>query len=177
MAGVNLSQSMTAPEGRLKKSASMSFGFPISIVLFVLTLLGWGGLRWYMSSLDGKIARLDVEIAANSAEFHSERVERVENFDDRLSLLNVDPAESIDPESIFLKLESVMVPQVVLTEYEYNGGEKQVTVSGKTDNFRYVAEQIISLKSDPMFSQVVVSAISRDKDGKITFTLVSQFLN
>ena len=70
-----------------------------------------------------------------------------------------------------------MVPQVVLTEYEYNGGEKQVTVSGKTDNFRYVAEQIISLKSDPMFSQVVVSAISRDKDGKITFTLVSQFLN
>lgn len=177
MAGVNLSQSMTAPDGGSKKRASMSFGFPISIVLLVLTLLGWGGLRWYMSSLDGKIARLDTEIAANSAEFQSERVARVEDFDARLSLLNVDPAESIDPGSIFAKLESVMVPQVVLTEYEYDGEEKKVSVSGKTDNFRYVAEQIISLKSDPMFSQVEVSAVSRDKDGKIKFTLVSQFLN
>lgn len=177
MAGVNLSQSMTASDGGSRKKARMSFGFPISIVLLVLTLLGWGGLRWYMSSLDGKITRLDAEIAANSTEFQSERVERIENFDARLSLLNTDPAEMIDPESILAKLESVMVPQVVLTEYEYNGEEKQVSVSGKTDNFRYVAEQIISLKSDPMFSRVEVSSVSRDEDGKIEFTLVSQFLN
>lgn len=173
MAGVNLSQSMA--QGKEKKRMLPTSSFPISIVLLLLTLAGWGGLRWYMYSLDQKIAELDATISVSGDRLLGESIDRVADFDARMTLLGSDPAELIDPEPLFAQLEALVVPQVLLTKYEYNDRDKVVVISGKTENFRYIAEQIISLKSDPYFSNVRVGAIDRDDQGIIEFTLRNNF--
>lgn len=175
MAGVNLSQSMDAQAEKRKKHLFSASGFPISIILLVVTVVGWGGLRWYIYSLDKKITALDVTIADSGNRLQGESVDRIVDFDTRVSLLGADSAELIDPETFLTTLESLIVPQVLLTDYEYDNREQICTVSGVTDNFRYLAEQIISLKSDPFFSTVKIHAISRNDEGKIEFTLKTNF--
>jgi len=175
MTGVNLSQSMAAQAEKRKKHLFSASGFPITIILLILILVGWGGLRFYLYSLDKKITALDATITDSESKFQGESIDRIADFDTRVSLLGADPSELIDPETFLIKLESLIVPQVLLTSYEYDDREKVCTVSGRTDNFRYLAEQIISLKSDPFFSDVKIDAISRNTEGKIEFTLKTNF--
>lgn len=173
MAGVNLSQSKA--QGREKKRMLPTSSFPISIVLLLLTLAGWGGMRWYMYSLDQKIAALDTTISASGDRLLGDSIDRVADFDARMGLLGSDPAELIDPKPLLVQLEALVVPQVLLTKYEYNDRDKVMVISGKTENFRYIALQIVSLKSDPAFANVIVDSIDRDDDGIIEFTLKNNF--
>ncbi len=173
MAGVNLSQSITGDEKASKSVSSFTSGMPISVGLLVLTLIGWGGMRWYMYSLDNKINQVTADITASSGALQDERVDRITNFDARLSLLNADPAESIDPTPMLTELESLIVPQVTLKDYAYDQTTGETKLTGRTTNFRYVAEQIISLKSSPSFSRVDVQSTSRSEGGAIEFTLLA----
>jgi hypothetical protein len=87
----------------------------------------------------------------------------------------VSTTERVDPVTILSKVEALIVPEVVLTKYQYDKQEKMSLVAGETDNFRYLAEQIINLKSDPIFSRVIVDQISRSQEGKIQFVLRADF--
>ncbi len=174
MAGVNLSQSMASQEEKSEKRLFSVSGFPMSIALLVLTLLGWGGLRFYIHTFDVKITQLETALTSDVDKLHGEHIDRVTDFDNRLTLLGADPAEFIDPGTLLSLLETLMVPQVVLTQYKYNEKEKVITLVGETDSFRYLAEQIISLKSDPLFSQTQVDAVERTENQKIRFTLKSR---
>lgn len=175
MAGVNLSQSMASQEEKAVKRPFSASGFPLSIVLFLVTLLGWGGLRWYIHIVDQKTAGLDVTLAQSENRLHGEDIDQVTDFDTRLALLGASEAERVDPETILTRLEALIIPQVVLIKYEYNKQERLGTIVGETDNFRYLAEQLISLKSERLFSQAIVDQIIRGKDGKVRFTLKASF--
>jgi hypothetical protein len=66
-----------------------------------------------------------------------------------------------------------MVDGAVLTDYEYDEAMKQVALGGKVGNFRQLAEQMLSFKSEQVFSEVTVDTINRDDDGQITFSLTA----
>lgn len=174
MAELNLSQSM----GHDKEPKAQHFfdmGFVVSGGIFLLVILGWGGLRFYMNSLDKKVAALDAVVVTNTSELQGEAVNRVTDFDDRMSQLAKNLAENTDPAEQLRSVEGLMVPKVVLTQYEYNKDEQVITFSAKTSDFRFIAEQIMSLKSGKDFSTVTVDAIGRDADGNIIFTLKAHF--
>ena len=171
MAGVNLSQSMASQTEKSEKRPFSASGFPVSIIILVLTLVGWGGLRWYIHTFDVKISQLETTLALDADKLHGVRVDRVTDFSNRLTFLGADLSQFIDPKTLLTLLETLMVPQVVLVGYEYNEKEKVITIVGETENFRYLAEQIISFKSDPLFSKTRVDAIERNEDEKIRFTL------
>ncbi len=164
MAGVNLSQSMTEDNAPVKKESFFS-GASVSVMLLVLSLAGWGGLRFYLDSLDKQIAAIDATLSSNHGKLQGENVNRVVDFAARVGFFQADPAELVDPQDILTKTEALIVPAVTLIEYAYNQGEKMITLSGKTDNYKHLAEQILSLKSESLLSRVKVDAITRDKEG------------
>jgi hypothetical protein len=173
MAGVNLSQSASLAQGNKKKQMFASSGLPFSIILLVVTLVGWGGLRWYIHTVDKKITALESALATDNSRLMGESINRVADFGARMMLVGADPAELVDPKSILEKLESLVVPQVTLVQYTHDDAGQISTIAGKTTNFRYLAEQVISLKSDPLFSRVRVGEIDRDEEGVIEFTLIN----
>jgi Tfp pilus assembly protein PilN len=175
MAGVNLSQSMASQADKSAKRPFSVSSFPLSIILLLITFVGWGGLRWYLYSLNQKITQLDETISASGNRLQGENIDRIADFDARSSLLGVSSTERVDPVVVLSKIETLIVPEIVLTKYEYNKQEKMSLIAGETDNFRFVAEQIINLKSDSLFSQVVVDQISRSEEGKIQFVLRANF--
>jgi len=176
MAGINLSQSTEEKVGRAeKKDKVFDSGLIISLVLFFAVVLGWGGAHYYSSLLSKQMASLDATIAEQNIKLEGAPAGRIADFDMRMSFVSKNAAERTSPDELFVQLESLMVPTIKLLQYEYNKQDKLVTFMAKTDNFRYIAEQIISLKSAGSFTDVKVDSINRDKEGSIVFTLKAHF--
>lgn len=172
MAGINLSQSFESKVGKEdKKEKLFDSGFIISLSLFIIILIGWGGLHYYSLSLGKELASLDTTIAERNQELEGALAGRIVDFDTRMSLISKNATDRSNPDELFLQLENMMVPSVALLQYEYNKQDSVMTFMATTDNFRYIAEQIISLKSSGGFSDVKVDSIDRNKEGKVIFTL------
>ncbi len=174
MAGINLSSSTLG-----KKSGSgglVDSSFIIITILFCLTVAGFGGLRWYISSQDATLADLDATLKEGGLKLQGPTVDRVAYFDSRLTLAEKQASSgAVDSQKLLNELESLVIPSVKLTKYEYNAAEKFVVVSGETDNFKYVAQQVISFKSEKIFAGITVESLTRTESGRIAFSFKAKF--
>lgn len=174
MPGTNLLQSSQDSRG-FRGQNLMDKSLIGSFVLLFIALATWGGIRWYMKVLDDKAVALDAVIQTNASQLHSKTVDRVADFDARVQAIGTNMTGVIETKDKLSQLERLVIPNVVLTGYKYDAGDNTVVVNGTTDNYRYVALQIMSLKSEALFSDVTVEALGRTTEGKITFTLSSKF--
>ena len=168
MSGVSGSKSR---EGRL-----LDGSFIVITVLFCLVVAGFGGLRLYIGTLDSRLTELDSTLQESSAQLRGADVDRVARFDDRLTLAKQQQmSDPVNAQKLLQQLESLVIPSVRLTKYEYNAAEKFVEVAGETDSFKYVAQQIISFKSDSLFAGIKVESLDRTEAGRIRFSLKAHF--
>lgn len=172
MAGINLSQSIQS--GRAVKRSLFDKGLVVSLILFFVVAGIWGGMRLYIKTLDDKIAVFDQELSNYSAELRGTQVDRVADFDNRLSLIAENLKDTTDPKQSLEQIEGLVIPTVVLTEYAYDREKALVTVGGETDNFKYLAQQIMSLKSQPLFGELKVDSIGKTETGRIEFSLTAK---
>lgn len=168
MSGINLSSS--AGERRQTGSGFLTGSVIVSFVFFLVLAL-WGGMRWYMKTLDDKIAEKTVLLDENSRQLKGQPVDRVQIFDTRLTLAQKQAdSGSVHTKELLTQLEGLVIPTVKLTKYEYNAEEKFVSVTGVTDNFKYVAQQLLNFKGDNLFSGVQVMSLRKDSEGMTTFS-------
>ncbi|MFZ3031740.1 MAG: PilN domain-containing protein [Candidatus Moraniibacteriota bacterium] len=146
-------------------------GVLLSLTILILVGLGWGGLRFYMNSLDKKIAEADTALNANMENTRGERVDRVADFEARVKYFTKNRDGFVEPKDILSTLEGTMVSGIVLTQYEYDSMTGVSTLSGRAEDFKKLAEQMLSLKSEKIFSQVQVDKTDRDEENRITFIL------
>lgn len=174
MAGINLSSS--APETKNRKGRILDSSFIVITVLFCLTLVGFGGARWYIKTLDAKMTSLAATLEESSSRLQGSNVDRAAHFDNRLTLIAQQmKGSAVDSQKLLNQLETLVVPSVRLTKYEYNEAEKFVTVEGDTESLKYVAQQIISFKSEDIFAGIKVQSITRTEQGRIAFSLKAEF--
>lgn len=172
MAGINLSSSTSG-----KKERGVLDGAFIAVtVIFIAVLAGFGGMRFYLKVLDDRLGDLEAMLKENAAQLQGPSVDRVARFDNRLTL--ADKQQKVggaEPQKLLQQLENLVVPSVRLTEYEYNAAGKFVVVAGEADNFKYIAQQIISFKSEDLFVGIKVQSLARTKEGRIAFALKAEF--
>lgn len=172
MAGMNLSSSTFEK----KDVGIVDKTFIITVVVFLLVAATWGSMRWYIQTLNDRLAGLDATLAESSLQLRGEAVDRAAHFDTRLTLIGQQLDNgSVDTQALLNQLESLAVPNIKLTRYEYNQAEKFVEVTGETDNFKYIAQQIISLKSENLFRAITVDSIRRTDEGRIAFSFKVKF--
>jgi hypothetical protein len=171
MLGVNISQSQEEEETKPKRTGFFDTGTIISIVLVGLSVAVWGGIQLYMQSLDKKIATIDASVVQDSGRLSGENIDRIADFDARVAFFASKQPELVEPLDMLKKLEETMVSGIVLTDYEYDHEMNVGIVSGKASDFRALAEQILSFKTNGLFSQVGVKRTERDEDGVLHFTL------
>lgn len=169
MPGMNLSQSTMEEE--VGKQSLFDSGFIVSLSLILLSALTFGGLHLYISSLDKKISALESELSGSAVGLKGEHIDRVADFDARLNHFSTNKTEFFETRDIFQKLESSVLPGVVLEKFQYDAKEKTVTVDGISGDYRRLAEQIMTLKKEAIFSKLKVENISRNNEDQVTFVL------
>lgn len=170
MSGINLSSSTSIKT--TKKGGVFDSSFAVIVVIFFLVVAGFGGLRFYIKTLDTKISALKATLEENSAQLQGRNVDRVAHFDSRLRLAGEQSSgNGVDSQKLLDQLESLIVPNIRLTKYEYNETEKFVEVAGEAESFKYVAQQIVSFKSENTFVGIKVQSLARTTEGRIAFSL------
>lgn len=167
MDGINLSSG--TPEKK-QETSRFSSGSLLIVLVFFLLLALWGGMQWYLKTLDGTLAENNGALEENSGRLRGDAVDRIVAFDARLTLAKKQMTESVDVENILGQLERLVIPNVRLTGYEFNKKEKFVIVKGETDTFKYVAEQLVSFKGESLFSGITVDSLKKTPEGRITFS-------
>ncbi len=174
MSGVNLSQTIEEEES----STKLGF-FDASVVVSLLVLLisglVWGGIRFYNSSLDKKMVQLDEALNANTERIRGDHIDRIADFDARIAYFSNSQEELSEPRDILKALEGVMVSGIILTKFEYDHEQHASIMTGTADDFKRLAEQILRLKSEKLFSQVRVERIERNDKNRIVFSLKASF--
>lgn len=173
MAGINLS-SLTS-EHKSEGGGIFDSSATVVTIVFFLVVAGFGGLRWYIKTLDTKVAALDGTLEENALQLQGKNVDRVAHFDNRLTLVEKQLEGRVDSQKLLNQLESLVIPSVKLTKYEYNEVGKFVEVNGETDSFKYVAQQIISFKSEDLFTGIRVQSLTHTEVGRVAFSLKAEF--
>jgi len=169
MPNTNLLQA--APEKKYSESIGLgSSGVISSIVLLVIALAVWGGFTFYTADLNKKITDVDVETKSESVDLVGKDVDRIGDIQERIAKIKSNIAAKKNPQLILKEIERVIVQGVVVQKFSEKGS--QLTITFQAKNFTEVSKQIVSFKKDEYFSDVVVSNLSRDKDGNIQFDIV-----
>jgi len=95
--------------------------------------------------------------------------EKIKDFDklltERKNILN-----------IFAFLERVCLPKVWFSKFEFDAEKRGVVISGKTDNFAILDQQVSILKQEPLLENFNISEVSISKEGEgIAFILLLAF--
>lgn len=76
---------------------------------------------------------------------------------------------------IFDLLEKVCLPNIWFSKFDFNYSQETVGVSGQTDNFVNLGQQIDILKKEPLFENVSLTRVSVAKEGGVDFSFLLKF--
>ena len=172
MEGINLSSSL----GDNKKKQSFFNGTVIIVSVFFLTLFSWGGMKWYSKLLSDDLIAKTALLEKNSAQLRGSDVDRIVSYNTRFDLIQKQMSD--DPsstEKLLGQLENLVIPNVRLTKYEFNKKDKFVVIEGETNNFKYVAEQLMTFKGESLFSSMIVESLKKNEIGRIVFSFKTTF--
>lgn len=163
MPGVNLSQSIAEKSAYQAKSGSDK-GRLVMFGMFFLTLLVWGGVRAGLFSYEKKIMAIQQEIEAKKSGFGGAVISDIADVDARLALVNQEKAAQTYPKVVLTGLEATVLPVNRLTNFDYDFEKSLIHIVGEAPGYKEVAQQLMAFKTSPLFSDVVVSSLSRTKD-------------
>lgn len=173
MTNINLSQS-SAERRKMESQGIFDKTLVISIGLIALSFGTLFGLKMYNASLNSKAAELDSEIAAKSKGLEGDAVNRVVDFQMRSEEIAKKLADTtLSSQDMFVLVEKLMVQGVSLDSYEYDTQKKALSIKAVSGDFKSVAQQIMSFKSNSTFKGVSVKSTSRDDKGAIIFDLTA----
>lgn len=169
MAGINLSQSLQEKQAQAHgKFFDRSFFFTIGGLVLLLAV--FGGARWYVGSLEKKMAALEQTISEKTASLRGKEVNRIVDFSRRLEAIDKHLAVEPDPVAMFRQLEIYTLPTIRLTAYEYDRSESVIKLHGSSNTLKEVAQQMLAFKNIAGVQKITVENIDYDADGKVKFS-------
>lgn len=167
MPGINLSQSYNASAAAVAKKSASDTGFLISIVILIVTLLAYGGLKLATQSYSSKKAGIESQISAVRDSLSGGEVEKVADFQKRMDNINSNFTSLASPNEKLNAIAGAMVAGSVASSVDSKEGV--LTAIFIVDNYQTASKQILGLKNE--FDQAKISKMERGGDGKILMTL------
>lgn len=171
MASINLSQSNL--DGGRDLNTIFDKNLVISATLIVLSFGSLFGLKMYNTSIEQKTTTLNTAIAGQLAELESDSVNRVVDFQERVTNIDTKLTKTdIAPQEMFAAVEKLMVSGASLDAYEYDTVGKLLTMKIVSGDFRVIAQQVMNFKSYGPFKNVIVNETSKKNDGVVISEVV-----
>lgn len=168
MSSINLSQS-NLERSHHESDTIFDKSLVISLSLIILSFGSLFGLSAYNAVLEKNTVAVNENIATALKELESDSVNRVIDFQERLT--NIDAklvSKDVSSQDMFALIEKSMVSGASLGSYAYNAEEKTLTVKVIASDFKVIAQQIMNFKSVSAFTSVLVSDASKGNDGVVT---------
>lgn len=163
MTTINLYQEQGGNKSSGSNDQLIDRGFLISISILALTLLVFGGMKFFAFDLERKSVTTDEQIQELQASFSGERVNSTVDFQNRIEAIKQNSDSREDVVSALKEAGGLVIPSVRIVDYSQDANVLSITLS--TEKFLDVAKQILSFKNSSAFSGVSVSKIQRKESG------------
>ena len=144
-------------ESNRPKGSFLSGSVFLSLIILVGVFGTYFGVLYYKKSLASTISSLVADEAEKKSLISGDKANRVADFADRLTVIKANLKDTaLAPNDPFSRIERAMIPEVNLTAYVYDVEGKTIDIAIEADSFRAIAQQVVALKKDQVFSMVSV---------------------
>ena len=176
MVNINFHQENQQNKSASKKNKMLNGSFFISILILVVSFSIFFGIKVFHSQVKNETILVKGQIEEELRSLGRDKINQVADFQKRMDKIETSLSSNKNPKDIMSKVESLMVPGVVLTAYKYDSSKKSLDLEAVSDSFKKIADQILSLKNSNYFQDVRVSKTSRGEGGEINFSLESKLV-
>jgi len=155
------------PKEETKKTGGLKALLFLAVFLLILSLVLYFWVSSSLKKASEEIAKL--ELAHNdlmSAEKISLEKE-VLNYKNKIEDFSFLVEQHLEISGIFEVIQETAHPKVWFTKFDFNSAQNELKISGETENFEALGQQIIILRSEAGISKVNLNKTSITKEGKI----------
>ena len=144
--------------------------FVISIIILLGSVLFYLFLLNQEKKYKSKIDEIRAEILKEQKEREKD-IKEVSEINDRISTFSKIGQSHLFLSKVFEILSKTTHPKVFYTAFDLNPEKNNLSISGLTENFFTLAQQILLFKENEMVKEIEISKISKTKEGKVDFSL------
>ncbi len=148
----------------------------ISILIFIISLILWGGVFLYKSYLQSRISNATSSLKAGEKEFDPKTVTVLSRLNDRLNSAGGLLGSHLASSKIFDQLQTSTLKTVRFTDFGLAYGVNNtltLSLKGQALSYADVAAQSDALDANPIFKNPIFSNLDLDSTGKVSFSVVT----
>ncbi|MBI2055515.1 MAG: PilN domain-containing protein [Candidatus Sungbacteria bacterium] len=150
--------------------------FNLSLVLFIVALIAFGGLFFYRRVLETTRADWADQVKKREAEFNAEGgVGRLLDTASALGTARELIAKHVFPSNIFKLLEEVTLPRVQFSSFSYARDSRKIDLAGVAASYKTVADEVRILEAHPQIEKVDFGGLFVNDKNLVNFRLAVVF--
>ena len=149
--------------------------FSISLIIFLLTAVSSGAVYAYGAYLEKRVESLSLSLERAKAAFEPSVIVEFKKLNKRMSAAEEILSNHVALTSLFAALEDITLKSVRFTRFSYASGDGGATLelSGVAQSYASIALQSDAFGESPYFKNPIFSNLGLDKEGNITFDLIT----
>lgn len=164
--------------GRPEERSKPSGFYHLSIFIFILSLVAWGGLYAYTKMLQGNIDNLKSQITTAQSTLNDSETEELVAFDNKLKSVREIINNHVAITQFLEMLEQHTVSQVAFEtlSYDYSSDKVNVALSGFAASYAAIALQEETFLNSSSTMMLNFEDLILDTDtGRVKFSLKAEF--
>ncbi len=156
------------PKEPAKPSKTLSLLFYLAIFLLFFSVVSYFTLSGFLKKTEEEAAALaSALVQTEEASLEKEILTAKKKIEDFSSLIG----RHLSPSEVFEIVEKNCHPKVWFSQFNLSSNEKTLRVSGETDNFETLGQQIFILEEETALAKVRLESFSITSEGRINFEL------
>ncbi|MFH1894359.1 MAG: hypothetical protein ABH813_00415 [Patescibacteria group bacterium] len=157
------------PKRQEKLSVLANILLCFSLVLLAAVSASYFILNNSQQKTEKEIQLLDEKLALASASPEASLEKEVLNYQKKINDFSSLLASHKYSSQIFPLIESATHPKITFSKFSLEVNGQNIALSGTTDSFQTLGQQLIIFKNEKLIKEAKVSNIAFEKDGKISF--------
>ncbi len=154
-----------------KRFDYLKFGIVAAVILLILSLAVWGGLKIYAGVISGKIEELKKQEGAVFESKDKDLAEKIADMEKRAKIAQDFFKAHVYTSEILNAIALQTLPKVKWDSYDLNVKTNNVVLKGQAADYSSLAKQLFTFEEEQSnFSNVNVSGIALDKAGTVSFS-------
>lgn len=145
--------------------------FNISLVLFLASIVFFGGLFLYHRSLTNNQADWEKQVQTQEADLRPDLLGQLIELSNEMSAAKGLLAGHTYTSNVFSFLEATTLPKVQYTTFGFSTAALKIDVSAVAASYQTVADQIRILEAHAQVTKVEFGGLARSGDGLVSFRL------
>ncbi len=154
-----------------KPSKILNFFFYLAIFLLIFSLAGYFILNNFLDRTDRELNALKTELAEIMTEERSALEDEILKAKSKIDKFSLLISGRLVSQPIFEIIENVTHPQVWFRTFDFNIGQAELALSGETQSFITLWQQILILRDNEQINNVNLDNFLINQEGLISFDL------